>query len=92
MKLRDIQLPTLSTYSGDIFEPTSATLACGMLREMTSQHHEMHALSSSNIERQVAVEFREACCVIIYNVLHGTKHVPHGGEMMTSQKNGSAVV
>ena len=28
MKLRDIQLPSLSTYSGDIFEPTSATLAC----------------------------------------------------------------
>ena len=58
MKLRDIQLPSLSTYSGDIFEPTSATLAC------------MHAPSSSNFERQVAVEFREACCIIIYYVVH----------------------
>ena len=58
MKLRDIQLPSLSTYSGDIFEPTSATLAC------------MHAPSSSNIEHQVAVEFREACCIIIYYIVH----------------------
>ena len=29
-----------------------------MLREMTSQQNEMHAPSSSNIERQVAVEAR----------------------------------
>ena len=54
MKLHDIQLPSLSNYSGDIFEPTSATLAC------------MHAPSSSNIEHQVAVEFREACYISAY--------------------------
>ena len=44
MKLRDIQLPSLSTYSGDICEPTLATFAC------------MHAPSSSNFKCQVAVE------------------------------------
>ena len=34
-----------------------------MLREMTSQHNEMHAPSSSNIDRQVAVEVCVCACV-----------------------------
>ena len=49
MKLCDIQLPSLSTYSGDIFEPTSATLAC------------MHAPSSSNIEHQCLSIYYYVC-------------------------------
>ena len=43
-----------------------------MLREMTSQHNEMHAPSSSNIDRQVAVEVCVCACVRLVALYEAT--------------------